>query len=295
MQRGMLRGMAAFRWGAWVWLAVVMLLNRDDLARPWLAWADRQVGARVDSGGDGARRTIARNARTPRCHLLRARDRNAARRRGRRRVSRTRPMSSEAFSSVRTIGFAWPLVGIISAGVVFGAAGGLLAGFAVALPRWFAPVINGVGFDDYHGGALVLAGFDDAAVLRSPAASRATWRACLRKRRERSRRSARARRRRTNVARRRAADAGRHRAARRRPARSRAWPASRSATCASSCSAVDRRPRPRRRRRSASRAAAARFEDAFGGRVDVVLAPDLPTLEAAARRRAGGRGRRSAR
>jgi signal transduction histidine kinase len=56
-----------------------------------------------------------------------------------------------AFSSVRTIGFAWPLAGIISAGIVYGALAGAGAGALVAIPRFFAPIANGLTFGQYRG------------------------------------------------------------------------------------------------------------------------------------------------
>ena len=34
----MLRGIAVFRWGTWLWMAVVLTLHRDKLERPALAW-----------------------------------------------------------------------------------------------------------------------------------------------------------------------------------------------------------------------------------------------------------------
>src|SRR5687768_11591773 len=40
--RGLLTGIAAFRWLAWSWMALVVLVSRDELddagGRPWLAW-----------------------------------------------------------------------------------------------------------------------------------------------------------------------------------------------------------------------------------------------------------------
>jgi hypothetical protein len=39
MQRGMLRGIAAFRWGAWGWMAAVLVVQRNDPQRE-----RRQVG-----------------------------------------------------------------------------------------------------------------------------------------------------------------------------------------------------------------------------------------------------------
>ena len=37
--RGLLTGIAAFRWLAWAWMAIVLVVSRDDLdgGRPWLA------------------------------------------------------------------------------------------------------------------------------------------------------------------------------------------------------------------------------------------------------------------
>src|SRR5436189_3202363 len=37
--RGLLTGIAAFRWLAWGWMAIVLVVSRDDLdgGRPWLA------------------------------------------------------------------------------------------------------------------------------------------------------------------------------------------------------------------------------------------------------------------
>ena len=39
MERSVLQGSAVFRWAAWAWMAVVLAVNRDDLARPGLATA----------------------------------------------------------------------------------------------------------------------------------------------------------------------------------------------------------------------------------------------------------------
>src|SRR2546423_8280610 len=38
MQRGMLRGVAAFRWGTWIWMFVVALTHRGAIARPLVGW-----------------------------------------------------------------------------------------------------------------------------------------------------------------------------------------------------------------------------------------------------------------
>jgi signal transduction histidine kinase len=59
---------------------------------------------------------------------------------------------SVAFSSVRTLGFAWPIAGVVTAGIVLGTWPGLAAGLAVAAPRIVAPVVNGITFGEYRGG-----------------------------------------------------------------------------------------------------------------------------------------------
>src|ERR671938_122079 len=39
MEWAVLQGLAVFRWGAWLWMAALLFITRDDLARPWLAVA----------------------------------------------------------------------------------------------------------------------------------------------------------------------------------------------------------------------------------------------------------------
>jgi signal transduction histidine kinase len=133
-------------------MAIVLALHRDALARPLLAWSlvgialawtvaatllmqsnpqalqrapavlgELAIGAALGIGGG----IVYAHTRNP----------------------------NIAFASVRTLGFAWPIAGIITAGVVFGAAPGALAGLVVALPRVFSPVVNGLTFGQYRGGA----------------------------------------------------------------------------------------------------------------------------------------------
>src|SRR5947209_19887016 len=39
MERSARQGLAAFRWGAWLWMATVLLVSRDQLQHAWLAVA----------------------------------------------------------------------------------------------------------------------------------------------------------------------------------------------------------------------------------------------------------------
>ena len=278
MQRGMLRGMAVFRWGAWVWLAIVMWLNRGELARPALAWCI--VGVTLAW-------TVAATAlagRRPRAlehpgaiafELALATVLGVAGG----IVYEQADDVGVAFSSVRTIGFAWPLVAIISAGVVYGGIVGLVSGLLVAVPRWFAPIVNGVEFGDYestHWFSLA-----STTLLYALAGAVAGYMAALLRRAESEVAEARAR---EEVARtlhdgvlqtlavieRRADDPALSRMAREQERDLREFLFGAS-TGADRGGAADVGPR--------LRAAAARFEDAFGGRADVVLAPDLPHLD----------------
>src|SRR5690606_16396468 len=111
--------------------------------------AHRRRRLRVDGCGHGARRAVAADAGTPRRDLVRAGDRVPAGHR-RRPGLPAHHRRQRAFSSGGTTGVAWRWVGIVSAGAVFGGRAGMSAGSAIAFPRWFAPVVNGVGFDDFH-------------------------------------------------------------------------------------------------------------------------------------------------
>src|SRR5262245_52284880 len=116
MQRGMLRAIAAFRWGAWVWMTAVLVLHRHSLSRPELAWL--LVGVAL-AWTIAATVLVERNP-----HVLERAPAigfelliGMALGYGGGLVYPVTHKASVAFSSVRTIGFAWPLAGIISAGI----------------------------------------------------------------------------------------------------------------------------------------------------------------------------------
>ena len=278
--------MAVFRWGAWVWMAVVMLLNRADLGRPVLAWSllgmtlawTAIATVLVERNPEWLERPAAIGLELALAMLLGI---------GGGIVYEHTNLVGEAFSSVRTIGFAWPLVGLMSAGVVYGGWAGLGAGLLVALPRWFAPIVNGVRFDDYetaHWFSLA-----STTLLYALAGGVAGYMASLLRNSESQLRQAEgviaASRARENVARtlhdgvlqtlaiieRRSDDPDLARMAREQERDLREFLFG-GGPSADRGGAKDVGPR--------IRAAAARYEDAFGGRVDVVLAPDLPHLDA---------------
>ena len=101
--------MAVFRWGAWVWMAVVMLLNRADLGRPALAWTllgmtlawTATATVLVERKPEWLETPAAIGLELSLAVLLGI---------GGGVVYEHTNSVGEAFSSVRTIGFAWPLV-----------------------------------------------------------------------------------------------------------------------------------------------------------------------------------------
>jgi len=269
----MLRAIAAFRWGTWIWVAVVVFLHRDALAHPVVAWA----------------LVIAALGWTVAATVLLTRDPDA--------LSRAPAILCElaigaalgigggvayahthdpnvAFQSVRTLGFAWPLAGIISAGVVCGATAGGVAGFVVSLPRVFSPVVNGITLGDYKSGKWF--SIASTLMLYALAGAVAGYMSTLLRRAQDEVAAARARERVARtlhdgvlqtlaVLERRAPDEQLARLAREQERELREFLFGGDGKDPADLGARLRR-------------AAARFEDAFGGRVDVVVAPDLPAL-----------------
>jgi signal transduction histidine kinase len=191
--------------------------------------------------------------------------------------------ASDAFASSRNLGSAWPLAGVLSAGVAAGPAAGAIAGLLIALARFCAPIVNGVdpgAFERSH--VLSLASTTLLYVLAGAVAGYASR---LLVRAEHEVATARAR---EEVARtlhdgvlqtlaiieRRADDPELARLARDQDRDLRAFLFGAPATGAhaTASGAADLGP--------ALLAAGARFERVFGGRVDVVLAPDLGRLDA---------------
>jgi signal transduction histidine kinase len=274
MQRGMLRGVAAFRWGTWVWMAIVVLLRRDELGHPLVAWL--LVGAALGW-------TIAATVLVERnpdalstfpaiaCELTIG----MALGLGGGFAYEDATSIGQAFSSTRTLGFAWPIAGIISAGVVYGAGAGAVAGALVAIPRFFAPIANGWAFDTFEGSnwfslastTLLYALAGSVAGYMTAALQRAQDEVAAAHARERVARTLHDGVLQTlAVIERRADDPQLAQLAREQERELREF-----LFGGDTKDPADVGVR--------LRAAAGRYEDAFGGRVDVVLAPDLPTLD----------------
>ena len=263
MERFVLQGLAVLRWCAWGWMAIVLAVTRDELARPGLA-----VALAVAALGVTATTTALWRA-DPR-RLLDRGPVGAEMAVGLALVTLDGLARSPgaAFSSGQSIGSVWPLVGILSAAVALGPAVGVAAGLAMGAGRVVSTVLNDVG--NYPSGSVL--SLLNTAVFYALAGGVAgfVYRLLVRAREEVAVARAREEVARTlhdgvlqtlAVVERRADDPALARLAREQERDLREF------LFGSKPAATDLG--------AALRAAAARFEDAFGGRVDVLVPDDL--------------------
>jgi signal transduction histidine kinase len=279
MERSVLQGLAAFRWGAWLWMATVLLVSRGDLARPWLAVV--LVGAAL--------------AVTALDTVLLRRDPDA--------LLRSGPLVAElavgaalvlcdgwaygpdhAFSTSQSLGSVWPLAGILGTAVALGPMAGVAAGVTLGLARVGATLVNGAEVDT---GGKVLS-LTNTVVFYALGGAATGYVAALLRRAESQISAARAR---EEVARtlhdgvlqtlavveRRANDPGLARLAREQERELREYLFGVAARTPDGRDTATVGPGGGDLG-AALRAAAARFEDSFGGRAQVLVAEDLPPL-----------------
>jgi signal transduction histidine kinase len=129
--RGLLTGIAAFRWLAWAWMAVLLVVNgsnlRDPAARPWVA-----VGLVA----------VALVATTAATVLLRSDPGRlltlpvvAAELAVGFAVEAGDALAYNGVSHSQSLSSAWPLAAIMTAGIALAPRGGMVAGAAVGLGR----------------------------------------------------------------------------------------------------------------------------------------------------------------
>src|SRR5690348_3012874 len=139
MEEQILTGLAAYRWAAWGWMAIVLLIGRASLVHPVVAYALVALALAV---------TISDTAMLRADHAL---------------VLRPAVTGSEvavgaalvtfdgyvfahghAFSAAQSLGVAWPLAGIFAAAVAEGPSWGAAIGFMFGAARVAAAYLNGV-------------------------------------------------------------------------------------------------------------------------------------------------------
>ena len=259
----MLQGVAAFRWAAWAWMAVVIVLSREQLDRPLVAAGLAGFALSVTVAATGMWRGHHELLLRPWPVLTElAVGFGATVLDG---VVRHRPATIDSVPSIASV---WPLAGVLSAGVAGGPWAGGAGGLAIGVARALSTLLSDeAGYD--RGRVL---GLTTTAVLYCVAGAVSGYVWQLLRRAESEVAAARAR---EEVARRlhdgvlqtlalverRATDPALARLAREqeRDLREFLFGPARAETDLG----------------AALRAAACRFETTFGGRADVVVPPDL--------------------
>lgn len=289
MERSVLRGLAALRWVGWVWMAAVATLARASLDRPLLAaglvvlaLAVTVVAtARLGEGVDAATAPWLVGAEVAVGAALLLADGFVY-------------DAAHVFSPEAQLGVAWPLAGVLLAGVVWGSVPGIGVGLAFGACRAVSSVLHAPTPDP--AGPVLFGSLQPdwvlslvtTTVLYVAAGGVAGYAAELLRRSERQ--VARAQsalaqaRAREEVARtlhdgvlqtlaiveRRAADPELANLARRQDRELRTYLYGQAGADVIGRGGLG----------DALRAAAARFEDTFGGRADVLVPDDLPSLDA---------------
>lgn len=150
MERGVLTGLAAFRWAGWVWMAVVLVLARRSLevAPPAVglvaaalvvtvletAWLRRDPARLLSPAAIGTELTVGAGLLLADGFVY---DR------------------LHVFSEEQPLGVAWPLAGVLTAGVALGPVGGAGAGLVMGTARALSSILNAPPLEPGYGGALI--------------------------------------------------------------------------------------------------------------------------------------------
>lgn len=137
MEQGILAGLAAYRWAAWAWMGAVLLLSREELVNAPLAYVLVGVALAITIAATAS----ARETRTIRPPLVGAEVACGA---ALLAADGWAYGPGHAFSIALSLGVAWPLAGVLSAGVAGGPWAGLGAGLLMGAARLAAVWANGI-------------------------------------------------------------------------------------------------------------------------------------------------------
>ena len=142
--RSLLTGIAVFRWLAWVWMAVLLVVNRSELsrteARPALALA--LVGAALLVTAVDTALLGVEPARLLSGPVVLAEVAVAC------ALELGDELAYNGVSHPQSLASAWPLAGVMTAGIAFRARGGVLAGAAIGLARGVGELVGPTAWTD---------------------------------------------------------------------------------------------------------------------------------------------------
>lgn len=133
LDRGLLGGLVAFRWLAGAWMVVILVVDREALDRPLLAAA--LVAAAV---GVTIRATLAARSEPVRTPTVGDLVLEVS-------VGATLSLADAGVWGAdhsQSLGSAWPVAGVLTAGIVAGVGGGLAAGAVIGLARLAATALE---------------------------------------------------------------------------------------------------------------------------------------------------------
>jgi signal transduction histidine kinase len=133
--RGLLTGIAAFRWLAWAWMAIVLVVGWDELegGRPWLAVGLAGAALAVTVVTGFFARTDPDRLLTPALIVTEL------------TVGFALGAGDDwvfAGAHPQSLGSVWPLAGVLTAGVKWAGRGGAIAGAVVGLGRLFGDLVE---------------------------------------------------------------------------------------------------------------------------------------------------------
>lgn len=143
MERGLLRGLAAYRWAAWGWVSAVLLISVGQLVAPLIAYA-LLAAALIVTIAHTWQLSSASERLPPALVVAEVAVGGAL-------VAADGFVygPGHAFSIAQSLGVAWPLAGVLTAGFAGGPWVGGAAGLLMGLSRVVAAAGNGVrGFGD---------------------------------------------------------------------------------------------------------------------------------------------------
>jgi signal transduction histidine kinase len=136
VERSVLLGLAAFRWAAWVWMAIVLALARGNLVRPGVAVGLVLAALLVTAWSTAELTRDPRRALAPRLvgvELVVALGLQVA--------DGFVYRAPHVFTTQQPLGVAWPIAAVMSAGVAFGPLVGVIAGVGTGLARTYSSVL----------------------------------------------------------------------------------------------------------------------------------------------------------
>lgn len=139
LTRGMLTGVAAYRWLAWGWMATVVVVDRGELERPKVAVVLVGAALAFTAAATALLRRDPLRLLHPAVIAIELTVAVA--------LSVADPIAY-ADGHSQSLGSAWPLAGILSAGIAFGGAGGAAAGVVVGLARLAGDLVAGGAWSD---------------------------------------------------------------------------------------------------------------------------------------------------